>query len=116
MIFKYKQDPISLHHSFFEDEKQNVRTYKGDEVSVLKKGIEGKLRQGLKEHSMDSFLTEDHKKLLDHSDTWEEYFSDLLDDNVESFSETLNGIRTKLSEKQKEFIRENGWVSFLGLF
>ena len=116
VIFKYKNDPISLHHSFFEDEKQNVRTYKGKQVSVLNEGIDGKLSQGLKEHGMDNFLIDSHKELLDHSENWEEYFSNLLNDNVESFSETLNGIRTKLNEKQKEFIRENGWADFLGLF
>ena len=116
VIFKYKNDPISLHHSFFEDERQNVRTYKGKEVSVLNEGIVGKLGQGLKEHSLDSFLIDDHKKMLDHSETWSEYFGDLLNDNVDSFSETLNGLRTKLDEKSKQFIRENGWASFLGLF
>ena len=116
VIFKYKQDPISLHHSFFEDEKQNVRTYKGDEKSILWEGLEGRMSQGLKEHSMDNFLIDDHKKLLDHSETWGEYFNNLLNDNVESTGEILNGIKNKLSEKQKEFIRNNGWADFLGLF
>lgn len=116
VIFKYKQDPISLHHSFLEDEKQNVRTYKGDEKSILWEGLDGRMSQGLKEHGMDNFLIDDHKDLLDHSETWGEYFSNLLNDNSESFSETLNGIRTKLDEKSKEFIRENGWANFLGLF
>jgi hypothetical protein len=115
VVFKYKNDPISLHHSFFENERQNVRTYKGKEVSVLSEGIQGKLGQGLKEHSLDSFLIDDHQKLLDHSETWSEYFSDLLNDNVDSFSETLNGLKTKLDEKSKEYIREHGWADFLGL-
>lgn len=116
VIFKYKQDPISLHHSFLEDEKQNVRTYKGDEKSILWEGLDGRMSQGLKEHGMDNFLIDDHKDLLDHSETWGEYFQNLLNDNSESFSETINGIRTKLDEKSKEFIRENGWANFLGLF
>ena len=116
VIFKYKQDPISLHHSFFEDERQNVRTYKGDEKSILWEGLDGRMSQGLKEHSLDSFLIDDHKKLLDHSETWGEYFNNLLNDNVESTGEILNGIKNKLSEKQKEFIRNNGWASFLNLF
>jgi len=115
VIFKYKNDPISLHHSFFEDERQNVRTYKGKEVSVLSEGIQGKLSQGLKEHGMDNFLIDSHKKMLDHSETWSEYFGNLLNDNAESFSETLNGLRTKLDEKSKEYIREYGWADFLGL-
>ena len=42
--------------------------------------------------------------------------SNLLNDNVESTGEILNGIKNKLSEKQKEFIRNNGWADFLGLF
>jgi len=117
VIFKYKQDPISLHHSFFEEnEKQNVRTYKGDEKNILWEGLEGRMSQGLKEHSMDNFLIDDHKKLLDHSETWGEYFNNLLNDNVESASEILNGLRSKMDEKEKEFIRNNGWADFLGLF
>jgi hypothetical protein len=115
VIFKFKSDPISLHHSFLEEDKQNVRTYDKGE-SIFKVGLEGRLKEGLQSHGIGNFIKDKHKGLIDHSETWSEYFNNLLNDNVESFSEVLNGVKNKLSEKEKELIQKEGWSNFLGLF
>ena len=117
IIFRYSRDPLSLQHSFLQEEEKNksVRTYHDGESSILWDGLEGTMREGLAQHSIDTFIAPEHKGLLKREEDWMTYFSNIFNDNVESTGEILTGLKYKLSNLEKKYIEDNGWLSFLGL-
>ena len=115
VIFRYSRDPISLQHSFLEDDKKNVRTYHEGNTSLLFDGLEGTIGEGLKQHGIDNFILKKHKGYLNKDESWLEYFSNIFNDNVESTGEILTGLKYKLNDLEKQYIEDNGWLSFLGL-
>ena len=105
-ILKYNSDPISLHHSLLDNESRNVRTYFQEDKrpSLLEEGLIGQLSYGLKSHGIDNFMSEKDKARVNHDETVFESFKNILDDNVESLSGVLNGLKRKGKQKLTEFL------------
>jgi len=108
-IFKYNSDPISVHHSLLDNEARNVRTYfqssqEKERPSLLQEGLLGQLSYGLKSHGIDNFMSKKDKARVNHDETVFESFKNILDDNVESLSGVLNGLKRKGRQELTEFV------------